>query len=275
MRGQSRSLDRHVLMHTQARTTLLFVTLAFGLSWAVWIPLALTGSESSLKDLASYGPAAAALLVALVDPRLRGAWFRRLGNWRIPRRLYGIALLGPPLVCLGAVGVSEVLGVEGLRYNDPAQLYLIAPAFVIVLVLGGPLGEEPGWRGVLQPALGDWYSPRRAGLLVGVIWAAWHLPLFAIPGTPQAAVPIGLYAGFTISLGVIYGWLAERSGDSVVAAVLLHASSNTAAGVLPVLPGDAGGSVLPFALVTGVTIVTAIVLLFRGPLIRSPLPAAR
>lgn len=262
-------------MPTQARSTLLFVTLAVGLSWAVWIPLALMESESALKDLASFGPAAAALLVAVGDPQLRGAWLRRLGHWRIPRRLYGIALLGPPLVCLGAVGVSEALGVEGLRYNDPAQLYLIAPAFLIVLVLGGPLGEEPGWRGLLQPALGHRYAPRRAGLLVGVIWAVWHLPLFAIPGTPQAAVPIVLYAAFTISLGVIYGWLAERSGDSVVAAVLLHASSNTAAGVLPVLPGDAGGSVLPFALVTGVTIVTGVVLLLRGPGIAASLPAVR
>jgi hypothetical protein len=244
-------------------TALAFIGLAFGLSWAIWIPLALMGSDSSLKDAASFGPVAAALLVALLDPEVRTAWMRRLGHWRIPRHLYGIALLVPPLVCLGAVGVTEALGVEGLEHNDPSQLYLIAPAFVVVLVLGGPLGEEPGWRGMLQPALGRWFAPCRAGLLVGVVWAAWHLPLFAIPGTPQAQVPVGLYAAFTIGLGVIYGWLADGSRHSVPVAVLLHASSNTAAGVLPVLPGDAGGSLVPFGLVTAVTVSIAAALLVR------------
>ena len=249
----------------RAATATAFVVLAFGLSWAVWIPLALTGTESPFKDIASFGPAVAALLVALFDPDLRAAWRRRLGRWRIPGRLYGIALLAPPIVCLVAVGITEALGVPGLDYNDPAQLYLVVPAFVAVLVLGGPFGEEPGWRGVLQPALGHWFSPCRAGLLVGVVWATWHLPLFAIPGTPQAQVPIGLYVAFTIGLGVIYGWLADRSGDSVPVAVLLHASSNTAAGVLPVLPGDAGGSLVPFGVVSVVTISIALVLLVRDP----------
>lgn len=252
-----------------AATSVAFVVLAVGLSWAVWIPLALTTTESALKDVASFGPAAAALLMTLSDPHLRASWLRRLRHWRIPGRVYVIALLAPPLVCVAAVAVAEALGIDGMRYNDPAQLYLVAPAFVIILVMGGPLGEEPGWRGVLQPILGDRFSPRRAGLLVGVVWAAWHLPLFAIPGTPQAQVPIGLYAVFTIGLGVIYGWLAERSGNSVVAAMLLHASSNTAAGVLPVLPGDAGGSLLPYAVVTGVTSLTAVVLLVREPRVDS------
>jgi len=246
-----------------APTILVFVVLAFGLSWAIWIPLAVTGTQSWLKDVASFSPAVAAVLVSLPDPDRRAAWHRRLLLWRIPGRLYGIALLAPPIVCLAAVGVTEALGVEGLQYNDPAQLYLVVPAFLAVLVLGGPLGEEPGWRGVLQPALGGWFSPSRAGLLVGVVWAAWHLPLFAIPGTPQAQVPIGLYVAFTIGLGVIYGWLAGRSGDSVPVAILLHASSNTAAGVLPVFPMDAGGSLVPFGLVSVVTTSIALVLLVR------------
>jgi hypothetical protein len=244
-----------------ARRALVFVALAFGLSWMIWVPLALAGAESPLKDLATFGPAAAAFLVARSDPAFRSAWRRRLGRWRLPLRLYGVALVAPPMVCFAAVIATDALGVEGLEYNNPSQLYLIAPAFLMVLVLGGPLGEEPGWRGVLQPSVGRWLPPRRAGLLVGVVWAAWHLPLFAIPGTPQAQVPVGLYAAFTIALGVIYGWLAEQSDDSVIVAVLLHASANTFAGVLPVLPGDAGGSLLPFALVTAATISAAVVLL--------------
>jgi membrane protease YdiL (CAAX protease family) len=243
------------------KTAAAFVLLAFAMSWVVWIPLAVTSSQSVLKDVGSFGPAAAAVIVVLLQPTSRAAWFARFRRWGLPARWYLLLLAAPVAVCLAAAGVAEWAGAKGLEYNDPAQLYLVVPAFLVVLTLGGPLGEEPGWRGLLQPLLAERLSPRRAGLVVGLVWATWHLPLFAIPDTPQSQLPPTMFLGFTIALGVVYGWVAERTRNSVPAAIVLHAASNTAAGVLPVLPQSAGGSVLPFALVTGVTVMTAAILL--------------
>ena len=244
-------------------TAVAFTMLAIGLSWAIWLPLAWSGSDSPIKDLGSFGPAVAALIVVMVRRGRRKAWLSGLRNWRVPLRWYALVLAGPVVVCAAVVVVAMVLGATGLRFNDPTELYLVVPVFFVVLVLGGPLGEEPGWRGLLLPTLTERTSFPVAGLVVGVVWASWHLPLFLIPGTPQAELPVAAYLALTVALGVIYGSLAQHTRGSVPVAILLHTSSNTSAGLLPVLPADAGGSTLPFLSLTAVVVLTAAALLGR------------
>ena len=251
-----------------ARTAVGFTLLAIGLSWVVWLPLAWSGSDSPLKDLGSFGPAVAALIVVMAHRGRRKDWLSRLRTWRVPLRWYALVLAGPIVACAAVVVLAMVLGTTGLRFNDPAQLYLVVPVFLVVLVLGGPLGEEPGWRGLLLPTLTERTSFPVAGLVVGLVWASWHLPLFLIPGTPQAELPVGAYLALTVALGVIYGSLAQHTRGSVPVAILLHTSSKSAAGLLPVLPPDAGGSTLPFLVLTLVVVLIAALLLGRD-LLRS------
>ena len=71
------------------------------------------------------------------------------------------------------------------------------------------------------------------------------------------------YLALTVALGVIYASLASRTGGSVPVAILLHTSSNTAVGLLPVMPADAGGSTVPFLILTAVVVVVAAALLGR------------
>ena len=246
------------------RTAVVFTALAIGLSWAVWLPIAWSGSQSSLKDMGSFGPAVAAGIVVLARPELRADWRSRLTAWRVPIRWYALVLIGPVLVCGVVVAAARVIGMTDLRFNDPSQLYLVVPAFVAVLVLGGPLGEEPGWRGLLLPTLTERMSHPVAWLVVGLVWATWHLPLFLIPGTPQAELPLAGYLALTVALGVVYGSLAQHTRASVPVAIAFHAASNTAAGLLPILPSDAGGSVAPFLVLTGFVVLVALVLLGRS-----------
>ncbi len=254
------------------RTAVTFTALAIGLSWAVWLPIAWSGSESSLKDAGSFGPAVAALILVVARPDLRHDWRSRLTAWRVPIRWYALVLIGPVIVCGVVVAAVRVIGLTDLRFNDPSQIYLIVPAFVAVLVLGGPLGEEPGWRGLLLPTLAARVSFPIAGLVVGIVWAVWHLPLFMIPGTPQAELPLAGYLALTVALGVVYGSLAQHTRGSVPVAIVFHAASNTAAGLLPILPSDAGGSTVPFLVLAGVVVLVAAVLLGRSS--AQHLPAA-
>ena len=244
-------------------TAVAFTTLAIGLSWAVWLPLAWSASDSPTKDLGSFGPALAALIVVMARSDRRAAWVSRLRVWRVPVRWYAFVLAGPVVVCAVAVLAAQLLGATDLRFNDPMQLYLVIPVFFLVLVLGGPLGEEPGWRGLLLPTLTERFTFPVAGLLVGGVWAVWHLPLFLIPGTPQADLPVTAYLALTVALGVIYGSLARHTRGSVPLAILLHTASNTAAGLLPVMPAEAGGSTLPFLTLTAVVVLIATALLGR------------
>lgn len=259
------------------RTAAGFTVLAIGLSWAIWLPLVWSASDSPIKDLGSFGPALAALIVVMARPDRRGPWLSRLKAWRVPSRWYALVLVGPLVVCTAAVLAAQALGATDLRFNDLAQLYLVVPVFLFVLVLGGPLGEEPGWRGLLLPTLAERTTYPVAGLIVGVVWAIWHLPLFLIPGTPQADLPVVAYLVLTVALGVVYGSVARHTSGSVLVVILLHASSNTAVGLLPVLPPDAGGSTLPFLILTTVVVFVAAAMLVRemsrhGP---SPNPPTR
>ena len=245
------------------RTAVSFTALAIGLSWAVWLPLAWSASDSPIKDLGSFGPALAALIVVMARSGRREPWLSRLRAWRVPFRWYALVLVGPVIVCAAVVLVAQAPGSTDLHFNDPTQLYLVVPVFLFVLVLGGPLGEEPGWRGLLLPTLAERTTCPVAGLIVGVVWAIWHLPLFLIPGTPQADLPVVAYLTLTVALGVIYGSLAQDTHASVPVAIVLHTASNTAAGLLPILPADAGGSTLPFLILTAVVVLGAAVLLLR------------
>ena len=89
------------------------------------------------------------------------------------------------MVCATVVTAAQALGTSDLQFNDPSQLYLVVPVFFFVLVLGGPLGEEPGWRGLLLPTLAERSTFPVAGIVVGIVWAIWHLPLFLIPARPK------------------------------------------------------------------------------------------
>jgi uncharacterized protein len=244
-------------------TAVGFIALAFGISWAVWIPLAWSASESPVKDLGSFGPALAATIMVMARPARRERWLLRLRAWRVPFRWYALVLVGPVVVCVAVIIAAQALGISDLRFNDPTQLYLVVPVFFFVLVLGGPLGEEPGWRGLLLPTLAERTTYPVAGLAVGVVWATWHLPLFLIPGTAQADLPVVAYLALTIALGVIYASLASRTRGSVPVAIVLHTASNTAVGLLPVMPADAGGSTVPFLILTAVVVVVAATLLGR------------
>jgi membrane protease YdiL (CAAX protease family) len=140
--------------------------------------------------------------------------------------------------------------------GDPSGLWQLPLLFAYVLVLGGPLGEEYGWRGFLLPRLLERRLPALAALIVRVIWSAWHLPLFFIDGTIQSQVGFGWYSLLTMGLSVVYTYLFLMTEGSVVVATLLHTAGNLTAGVLPLLPGSvtpgASGQFPVFAVVVAI-----------------------
>ncbi|NHN49250.1 CPBP family intramembrane metalloprotease [Halostella sp. JP-L12] len=110
------------------------------------------------------------------------------------------------------------------------------------LLFGGGL-EEPGRRGYLLPAHQEAYSPLTAGLLVGVVWAGWHLPLVFIPGTIQHTLPLGLYLFQLVELSILLTWLTNWVDGRILPAILLHAGANALLNYYPV--GGAAGATTP------------------------------
>ena len=227
------------------RTTILFTTLALGFASLYWglivlaqhgsLPFAMGPFDFSMEGnsvpglalaclLRVFGPAvAAALTLALLQggPGLR-EWARSALRWRQPLHLYLLVFLAPFAVSAVIVAVAYPLGLMSFAPGSVHVLKFIV-FFFLMIFLDGPLGEELGWRGLLLPELLRRVSPLQAGLIVGVIWYLWHIPLYLADGKPFN--PVG-YLVNVVSLSVIFTWFYLRSGRSVFLTILLHATSN-------------------------------------------------
>ena len=227
---------------TPARRVSFFFALTFLVSWTLWGVGAALGTDSGawpiLSTAAGFGPLLAGGVLSWRDGTL-GPWLRQAVRWRTDSRWWAVALLAAPALSLLGYGVYlAVTGTSLGLTQDP--IYVVYPVlFFYVLLLRGGFGEEMGWRGYALPRLLERYSTTVAALAVGVGWAVWHLPLFAIQGTRQSG-PFALYLVGVVGLSVVLAWLYVRSSGSVLLVAVFHAQWNVFdSGSLFAVSGDA------------------------------------
>ncbi len=244
-----------------------FFVLTYAISWAVWVPLAIAQIDHPLYKLGTFGPT----LVALVLTALTGGGagikqlLQRLLIWRVHIFWYLFSFLSTAVGVLAAIGLHVWRGGTAPTFNDPAQLYLVIPAFFYVLFTS-VVGEELGWRGYALPRLQERHSALMASLMLGLVWGAWHLPLFWIAGNFHQQIPISLFLLQTTGFSILYTWMYNHTRGSLLLMHVFHAASNTTIGVLPVLPMDTGGSLRPLWLVVGLLWAVAFAVVARcGP----------
>lgn len=245
-----------------------FLLLTFGIAWFVWSPLLVAEYTSLplpvtpvvLSGLGSFVPSITALFLTwryLGKAELR----RLLGRvlvWRVSPIWYMLAITGPAFVMLIAMGGHVLLGGTAPDYASLGFRWFLVPInFVLVLLFGGPLGEEFGWRGFVLPALEARFSPPWDSLILGIIWSVWHLPLFFIAASAQHSLPFWLYVLLTMPLSILITWVYHGSGNSLFLVMLFHAAVNTWSGPLRISP-EAAGSARPLALVVILTWVVAL-----------------
>jgi uncharacterized protein len=162
---------------------------------------------------------------------------------------------------LVALAIHGVLG--GALKVPPAadHIPLAILNFGLVFLVGGPLGEEFGWRGYAMAALSAKLDWRVASLIIGMVWGLWHFPLFFLASSAQAHMPIPLFMLNILAGSVVFGWLFEQTQGSVLPALVLHTSLNAWAGLLVIVPTvTSGGS---YAVVTGILVLIAVLLLLK------------
>ncbi|ELZ88309.1 CPBP family intramembrane glutamic endopeptidase [Haloferax sulfurifontis] len=216
-----------------------FVLLTFALTWLPWgiVAIDLQAGRSSFVTplilLGGFGPFLAAIIVAAVGGDLR-SWLKNLVDVRAPLSVWIAAVLVPVVLYVGALVLFVVFGGGFDRAGVLPAAAIPAVAFA-TLIRGGL--EEPGWRGLALPVLQRRIGAFRASIVIGVVWALWHVPLFLMPGSSQAGTPFALYAAAVIGISVITTWLYNAAGGRVLVAVVFHTLSNavsvtTAGGVI-------------------------------------------
>lgn len=248
-----------------------FVVLTFGWIWGLWaagaaLPAQQAAVATALIVASGFGPSLAGVAtVALFDWLASVKWWsKQCLRWRIGWGWYAIAAIVPVGVMALALALYAAMG--GAVPASPAKGngWLVVLIFGQILVLGGPLGEEFGWRGYALPALTHRIGWRWASLCVGLVWAFWHLPLFWMPGMVQANLPMVPFFASTVALSVVFARRSVNTRFSVLPAIVLRWSVNAGSWVIPVTPQ--GGVTQPYYLVMGLLVViAAVVFLKPGP----------
>jgi membrane protease YdiL (CAAX protease family) len=210
--------------------TASFLVLTFVLCWGVGALL--KGTPVIAPDgLFVGGILIAALVLAFVTDGLAGlrALGRRLVQWRVGRVWYAVVLALPLLILAAVVGLMPLFGAEQLAWEERPGLGATVVLFVVFLILplGAPFAEEVAWRGFALPRLLAGHSPLAASLILGIVWAPWHLP--AILSDPALRVPVPFLLAI-LPLSVLFTWLFVHTGGSVLIAVLFHAWYDVALG---------------------------------------------
>jgi len=157
-----------------------------------------------------------------------GRLLRRMVLWRVGIRWYLFALIGIPVIfVLSAIvlQLGALASFQGLS-STMALGYLLT--FAPMFLLGGPLGEEPGWRGFALPRLQSLHGPLLGSLILAPLWALWHLPLFFIPSgdSPLTMLNLGLFLISITFSTIIYTWVFNNTKGSVLMTMLVHTSNN-------------------------------------------------
>jgi uncharacterized protein len=225
---------------------LSYVLLAYGLTWTVMLPLLLARRgliepvlPNEFEAVAAFGPFLAAWWVSRAAGA-RGmasedhlAWRDRLRRWRLAPRGLAIAFGSPLLFMVCALAAVAFVPEVPARLAAPGNETLSATHALVELILIGAIaqaaGEEPGWRGYLQPKLRERFTPLKATLVLYPFWLFWHLPM--VLSRPE--IGLGAFAGFALGILSAAVWLAwlELETRSVPAAIAWHAGVNVLRGL--------------------------------------------
>jgi membrane protease YdiL (CAAX protease family) len=208
----------------------MFFVLAFAGPWFVW------GSQWAHQEglITWQVPGALAFWIGLPlatfgTAAMTGRWpavrdvLARMVRARQSPLWWVIAMLAVPAIAAIAIGVGVVLGAR-------PSLGPVAPLAVLGAFLFNVWmwlwTEEAAWRGFALPRMVGLWGPVRANLALGLVWAMWHLPLFALVDSFQSTIPFWVFALSTMSTSLLIGWVWQSTRGSVAVAAVLHASAD-------------------------------------------------
>ena len=222
---------------------LRYFVVAFGFTWFFWglQLLAVRGVIPALPGLTpigTLGPLVAAVIVTAQEGGRAGlrSLLGRVVRWRVAPIWYGVAILGPLGLTLGAMALHVALGGQPPSLGSligALPTVLIYVAYMLIFVA---LGEEVGWRGYALPALQARYGALISSAILGAMWTLWHLPLFFNPDTSYSNLPFVIQLAIQIPLAILFTWVFNSTGGSVLMVMLLHAVYNAAGQLWMIVP---------------------------------------
>lgn len=220
------------------RSTLRFLLFTYSLTWLLWLPALVNSFRGQALSPLVIGIGIPGMMVpsivGLVFLHREHKSFRKMmqsvfrPKWSA---WIGFALLFLPLL----VTVAHIIHVQYMGGTMPRieAPWSIPLAFLSTLLAGGPLFEEIGWRGYLQEKLLKRHSILATGLLVGVCWGIWHIPLFFIRGMFHEHIPLDQFAITVLLMSVIIAFVQVKAHAGLWPALLMHTYMNLTQEITP------------------------------------------
>ena len=220
------------------RSPLKFFLRVFVISIPFWVIGALTEKLSEtlpinlpISALMFVCPITAALILVRKEDKSDGVKellkrtfdYKRINNkiWYLP-----IILLMPVIMVL-SYGLMRLLG---LPLPEPTIPFGAIPIFFVMFFIGA-IAEEIGWSGYITDPLQDQWGALKAGIILGTVWAIWHIiPWYQ--GHPDP-VWVAWQCAATVATRVLFVWLYNNTGKSVFAAILFHTMINVSNYMFP------------------------------------------
>lgn len=230
-------------MNTTAPAYLVFV---FAWTWALWgASVWLDPRPEPSQSLVFLAGGAGPFIAALVLTHLRESRAEQRSFWARafdPRRIHGAwwiaALLMHPAIVLLSFAIDGALGGTMPPVKAQAHSVIGWATFFFFVFWFGPLPEEMGWRGFALDRLQMRMSALTASLVLGSVWALWHVPLFFVPGSFQAGIGFGttrfwIFLVSMVPLSVLMTWVYDNTRRSTLSAVLIHYTGNLCGALWP------------------------------------------
>lgn len=259
-------------MEDSGRFPYRFFVVTFVWSWLIWLPLALAGAgvipagkglPGALTvpaiALGAFGPAVGAFSclrasrsIGAIRRYLRGLRDLRFGWW---------GWLGPPLVLGGTTWLAWILPE---LWGEPRLTMLLPSAwvflpFLLMMIFIGGGQEELGWRGYILDPLEERLGPWLGNLVLGTVWAVWHLPLFFVQGATQRFVPFLGFTLYMIGCSYFFAAIREASGKRTMAGLVAHGWGNALVPLMPTIVMVRGAAQQRYWIWAGLTLAAGVV----------------
>ncbi|QQO08767.1 CPBP family intramembrane glutamic endopeptidase [Breznakiella homolactica] len=258
-----------------------FFTAAFAWSWLFWLPLVLVGLgiislegdaltliSVLISVIGAFGPAFGAY-VSIRTIQGKGAFrafLKPFFSLRFGWKTWAALFLVLGLSTAAAWIIPEFFG----EHRAPMLLpgIFIFPVYWLAMVFLGGGQEEIGWRGYILPFLEKRFGRICGSLVLSVIWACWHIPLWFVPGASQGYMNFFGFLMLTTGYSFFFAWVLRASGNRPLSALIAHGTANAFIPVFPVVIMIPGAAQPRFWLWVSFTLVIGIVTTAAGEISR-------
>lgn len=236
---------------SQAANPWWFFVLALGISWFFWLWVILfdwnvwTFPAILFGAFGLFGPAFAEIMLIFRTrdkEQWQDYWQRVFDIRRIGKKWHLVIWLTFPAISAIVILLSVLTGWSSPEFETAKDLlsepWRILP-FVIFVLIFGPVPEELGWRGYALDGLQARYNALVSSLVLGAIWALWHVPLFFMHGTFQhdrlrfGTPGFWSYMYGPVVISILFTWIYNNTNRSTLSAILFHFMANFTGELMP------------------------------------------